>query len=111
MTPSTSTVNKSKRRLPIWAVIFWLLVWQIAAWWVAEPILLVSPLSEHCDRVLVAKSDMVSIVDSLVAPLSLVNALIVALSAGREEVLRGNFDKLENIWQTYHIYEKKDEYL
>lgn len=44
MTPSTSTVN-AKRRLPIWAVIFWLLVWQIAAWWVAEPILLVSPLS------------------------------------------------------------------
>lgn len=45
MTPSTSTVNKSKHRLPIWAVIFWLFVWQIAAWWVAEPILLVSPLS------------------------------------------------------------------
>lgn len=72
---------------------------------------MVSPLAEYCDRVLVAKSDMVSIVDSLVAPLSLINALIVALSAGREEVLRKNFDKLEAIWQTHHIYEKKDEYL
>ena len=51
---------------------------------------MVSPLAEYCDNVLVAKSDMVSIVDSLVAPLSLVNALIVALSAGREEVLRNN---------------------
>lgn len=72
---------------------------------------MVSPLAEYCDRVLVAKSDMVSIVDSLVAPLSLVNALIVALAAGREETLRATFEKLENIWQTYHIYEKKDEYL
>ena len=72
---------------------------------------MVSPLAEYCDCVLVAKSDMVSIVDSLVAPLSLVNALIVALAAGREDVLRANFDKLETIWQTHHIYEKKDEYL
>ncbi len=70
---------------------------------------MVSPLAEYCDRVLVAKSDMVSIVDSLVAPLSLVNALIVALAAGKEDVLRTNFDKLESIWQTYHIYEKKDD--
>lgn len=70
---------------------------------------MVSPLAEYCDRVLVAKSDMVSIVDSLVAPLSLVNALIVALAAGKEDVLRTNFDKLENIWQTHHIYEKKDD--
>lgn len=72
---------------------------------------MVSPLAEYCDRVLVAKSDMVSIVDSLVAPLSLVNALIVALAAGKEEALRATFDKLETIWQTHHIYEKKDENL
>jgi len=36
--------DSKKARLPIWAVIFWLLVWQIAAWWVDAPILLVSPL-------------------------------------------------------------------
>ncbi len=69
---------------------------------------MVSPLVPYCDRVLVAKSDMVSIVDSLTAPLSLVNALIVALAAGREEAIRSNFERLENIWQQYHIYEKKD---
>lgn len=72
---------------------------------------MVSPLAEHCDGVLVAKSDMVSIVDSLTAPLSLVNALLVALAAGKEDVLRNTFEKLERIWQEYHIYEKKDEYL
>ncbi len=43
MTPSTSSAKTD--RLPIWPVIFWLLVWQIAAMWVAEPILLVTPLS------------------------------------------------------------------
>lgn len=72
---------------------------------------IVSALAESCDHVLVAKSDMVSIVDSLVAPFSLVNALIVALASGREAVLRENFEKLEKIWQTYHIYEKKDDTL
>ena len=38
-------MKTNKARLPIWAVIFWLLVWQIGAWWVDEPILLVSPLA------------------------------------------------------------------
>lgn len=70
---------------------------------------MVSPLAEHCDSVLVAKSDMVSIVDSLTAPLSLVNALIVAVATEKEEALRTTFEKLENIWQEHHIYEKKDE--
>ena len=70
---------------------------------------MVSPMSDYCDRILVAKSDMVSIVDSLTAPLSLVNALIVALAAGRETVLRETFDKLEYIWQEHRIYEKREE--
>ena len=51
---------------------------------------MVSPLAALCDYVLIAKSDMVSVVDSLVAPFSLVNALIVALAAAKEEVLRKN---------------------
>ena len=72
---------------------------------------MLSPLASQCDRVLLAKSDMVSLVDSLVAPLSVVNALIVALASGREEILRGNFDKLESIWQEHHVYEKKDDEL
>ena len=44
MMPSTTSAN-SKKRLPLWAVIFWLAVWEIAALWVDEPILLVTPLS------------------------------------------------------------------
>lgn len=42
MMPSTTS---AKKRLPLWAVIFWLAVWEIAALWVDEPILLVTPLS------------------------------------------------------------------
>lgn len=70
---------------------------------------MVSPLVDFCDQVLVAKSDMVSIVDSLTAPLSLVNALIVALAAAKEDVLRSTFEKLEMIWKIHHIYEKKED--
>jgi len=66
-----------------------------------------SPLAQCGDYVLVAKSDMVSFADSLVAPLSLVNALLVALSVGREEALEKNFDTLERVWEEYHIYEKQ----
>ena len=44
MTTSTTSADKARRRLPVWAVIFWLLVWEIAARWVAAPILLASPL-------------------------------------------------------------------
>lgn len=70
---------------------------------------LVSPLADHCDYVLVAKSDMVSVVDSLVAPLSLINTLIVALASAKEDVLRSTFERLEGVWQSHHIYEKKDD--
>ena len=68
-----------------------------------------SPLGQNCDYVLVAKSDMVSLVDSLVAPLSIVNALIVALAAGREKELARTFDTLERVWEEYHVYEKRVE--
>ena len=68
---------------------------------------LTSPLAQWGDYVLLAKSDMVSFADSLVAPLSVVNALLVALSARREETLEKNFDTLERVWEDYHIYEKQ----
>ena len=45
MTTSTTSVNKAKRRLPAWSVIFWLLLWQLAAMWVDDPIFLASPLA------------------------------------------------------------------
>ena len=68
-----------------------------------------SPLADRADHVLVAKSDMASFVDSLVAPLSLVNALLVALANGKEKVLEKNLDTLERLWEEYHIYEKRDD--
>ena len=66
-----------------------------------------SPLGQNCDHVLLSKSDMVSLVDSLVAPLSLTNALIVALAARREKELAATFDSLEHIWEEYNVYEKQ----
>jgi len=67
-----------------------------------------SPLAQCCDHVLLAKSDMVSLVDSLVAPLSVVNALIVAIAAKREKELARTFDTLERIWDEYEVYEKQE---
>ena len=66
-----------------------------------------SPLGQNSDYVLVAKSDMVSLVDSLVAPLSVVNALIVALASDRQEALEKTFNTLERVWEDYHVYEKR----
>lgn len=66
-----------------------------------------SPLGQCCDHVLVAKSDMVSLVDSLVAPLSIVNALIVSLAAKREKELSKTLASLEKIWDEYNVYEKQ----
>ena len=66
-----------------------------------------SPLGQNSDYVLVAKSDMVSLVDTLVAPLSVVNALIVALTTGQEQSLSTKFDALERVWEEYNVYEKR----
>lgn len=68
-----------------------------------------SPLGENCDHVLIAKSDMLSLVDSLVAPMSLVNALLVALTSGREKELSGKLSRLESIWQEQHVYETREK--
>lgn len=67
-----------------------------------------SPIAEFADALLVAKSDMVSVVDSLVAPLSLINALIVALTFSRREEVYNNFNRLESIWDEYQVYDKSD---
>ena len=67
----------------------------------------ISPLAQSCDHVLAAKSDMVSLVDSLVAPLSVVNALIVSLASAREQELKKSFDTLERVWEEYNVYEKR----
>ena len=68
-----------------------------------------SPLAAAAQRLLVAKSDMVSFVDSLVAPLSLVNALIVAIARAKKQELSQNLEELEHIWAEYEVYEKVEE--
>ncbi len=50
---------------------------------------------------------MVSLVDSLVAPLSLINAFIVAVAARRNRELTKTFGRLERIWEQYDVYEKQ----
>jgi len=66
-----------------------------------------SPLAQNSDHVLIAKSDMVSLVDSLVAPLSVVNALLVALASAREAEVQKSLGTLERVWEEYNIYEKR----
>ncbi|WP_026477906.1 MurR/RpiR family transcriptional regulator [Alkaliphilus transvaalensis] len=70
---------------------------------------LLSPISGLSDYCLTAKSNMVSFVDSLVAPLSLINALIVAVGMREKEEIRKYFNKLENIWYKYNIYDIKNQ--
>ena len=67
-----------------------------------------SPLGRASDHVLCAKSDMVSLVDSLVAPLSVVNSLIVAIASKRQQELHRTFESLERIWDQYNVYEKQE---
>lgn len=68
-----------------------------------------SPLNRYADHALLAKSDMASFVDSLVAPLSVINALIVAVSMGCREDIENTFGMLENIWDEYQVYEKPED--
>lgn len=68
-----------------------------------------SPLVKYADNVLIARSDMASFVDSLVAPLSLINALIVAVSIKNRDKVSQTFGKLESIWEEYQVYEKTEE--
>lgn len=70
-----------------------------------------SPIVKDSDIFLQARSDMVSFVDSLVAPLSLINALIVGVGLKKSEQLKSTFEKLEKIWDDYDVYEKVEESL
>ncbi|MBQ3507601.1 MAG: MurR/RpiR family transcriptional regulator [Clostridia bacterium] len=65
-----------------------------------------SPIAPSAQQVLIAQSDMASYVDSLVAPLSLHNAIIVAVSRAREDEVRERLEKLEHIWDEYDVYDK-----
>jgi len=68
-----------------------------------------SPLSQVSKHSLFARSDMASFVDSLVAPLSVINALLVAVCLRRTEHMTQTFDKLEKIWDEYKVYEKYEQ--
>lgn len=65
-----------------------------------------SPLYDTSNYRLLAKSDMASFVDSLVAPLSVLNALIVAVGRKKNPETTATFQKLEHIWDEYQVYEK-----
>ena len=58
------------------------------------------------NEVLVARSDMISYVDSLVAPLSLINALIIGISRKMKDRLEERLRTLEAIWDEYQVYDK-----
>ena len=66
----------------------------------------ISPLYETASYRLLAKRDMASFADSLVAPLSVINALIVAVGRKREREVTASFERLEQIWDEYQVYEK-----
>ena len=68
-----------------------------------------SPIARNADCVLLAGSGMVSLVDSMVAPMSVINALLVAVASRRKSETTQTFDKLEEIWDSYHVYEKNRE--
>ena len=67
-----------------------------------------SPLTEHSDCCLIARSDMAAIVDSLVAPLSVINALIVNLAMRRKKEVMQTLNTMESIWQEYQVYESDE---
>lgn len=63
-----------------------------------------SPFAAVADIKLYAKSDMVSFLDSLIAPMSLINALIVAVAARKQETLAQTFNYLEGLWSEYEVF-------
>lgn len=65
-----------------------------------------APAAQIANHALLAKSDMLSVVDSLVAPMSLVNALIVAIGRRKEQEMSRIFENLERIWEEYEVYER-----
>lgn len=68
-----------------------------------------SPIVPFATNSLIARSDMSYFVDSLVAPLSIINAIIVALVMRNKDTVRHTFEELENIWEKYEVYEKHEQ--
>ncbi|AKL95401.1 transcriptional regulator RpiR family [Clostridium aceticum] len=68
---------------------------------------IMSPIYELSDHCLTAKNNMASFVDSLVAPLSLINALIISVGMREKEEITRYFNKLEGLWDKYHVYDRE----
>ena len=67
-----------------------------------------SPVAAYADSKLFAKSDMASFVDSLVAPLSIINAIVVAVAMKKQDELNVRLRQLEKIWKEYDVYATGD---
>ena len=67
----------------------------------------ISPLAEYATSLITAQSDMASFMDSLVAPISIINAIIVEITRRREKEITERFDKLEKVWDEYEVYTKR----
>ena len=65
----------------------------------------ISPIANYSDYALIGRSEMISFVDSLVAPLSIINAIIVAISIKKKDEIAANLENLENIWVEYEVYD------
>ena len=70
---------------------------------------LLSPIAPLASDLLLAHSDMATIVDSLVAPMSIINALLVAISLKRMDENRDTLNELESLWEAYHVYQPSAE--
>lgn len=68
-----------------------------------------SPLAAIADISMFAKSEMVSFIDSLVAPMSLINAIIIAVGRRNMDSVAKTFAKLENLWMEYDVYERPSQ--
>lgn len=68
-----------------------------------------APIAAFADQVLIAESDMASYADSLVAPMSVINALIVAVARACGERFNERLHRLESVWDEYNVYEKPQE--
>ncbi len=67
-----------------------------------------SPINLYSSCTLLAKSDMASIVDLLVAPLSVINALVVALCLERKDKVMATLSEMEKLWEEYQVYNRDD---
>lgn len=65
----------------------------------------ISPIADYADYPLIGRSEMVSFADSLVAPLSIINAIIVAVSIKKKDEVAANLENLEKIWIEYEVYD------